>query len=124
MPKGRLVIDQIEGLSEAIESQELDIEIWIPEPVVWEWAEHLFDDMERAREPYQAALSRAEAAGLLLPDEAADDGLAELKAVTSGLEDALQSLPGVKLLPLSQHPDVAVEALQDQILQTGPASRK
>lgn len=124
MPRGRFVLEQIEGLSEAIESQELDIEIWIPEPVVWEWAEHLFDDVKRAREPYEAALARAEAAGLDPPSDATEDGLAELRTVIAGLEDALEEIPGVRLLPLSEYASIAVEALQDQILQTGAASRK
>lgn len=97
-----------------------DIETWVPEPVAWEWAEHLAREVEAFRSAAQAAVKLMKRGGLdpkpvvlstTGPAETVDTFLAELRCV-----------PHVTLLPLSGH--AAREGLRDQILQTGPGRRK
>jgi hypothetical protein len=124
MPKGRLVLDHVVQLADVIDEQDLDVEIWIPEPVVWEWAEHLFDDLNRARERYTDTLDDADAAGLEVPDGAAADEMTELHSVVTGIEDALNDVDHVVVLSLSTYPTAAVQGLRDQVLQLGVGRRK
>lgn len=49
-----------------MDEQELeDAEIWVPEPVVWEWAEHAYKKMQR----------------MFVPEEASDEALRIMAAV-------------------------------------------
>ena len=76
-----------------------DIETWVPEPVAWEWAEHLAREVEAFRSAAQAAVKLMRRGGLdpkpvvlstTGPAETVDTFLAELRCV-----------PHVTLLPLS-----------------------
>ena len=49
MSRGRLTLDVIDEIVAVIEERELDAEVWVPEPVVWEWAEHACSDLHSSR---------------------------------------------------------------------------
>lgn len=90
------------------------LEVWIPQTVIWEWAEHAYAERQAAVQ----ALKRIRATGLELPDlpEVSREGILD------EIESMLDSLgPPLMVLPVG---DVAEAALRDQILQLGPADAK
>lgn len=124
MPKGQLDIRRIEELASIIEEQELDAEIWIPEPVVWEWTEHLFRSVRDAAAAYGKALTLATEAGLIVGEAAVPEVLADVQVISSNVEAAVEALEGVRILRLADAPHAAVDGLRDQVLQLGTGRRK
>lgn len=91
-----------------------NIEIWIADTVIWEWAEHLVADLN----DYRMAAKRLHRAGLavnLIDPKTSTDIVLELQALIRVL--------GPHVVQLSTE-RFAHEALRDQILLTGPAKRK
>ncbi|MFF1883434.1 hypothetical protein ACFVVC_18420 [Pseudarthrobacter sp. NPDC058196] len=88
------------------------LELWIAEPVVWEWADHLRED----RAKFNQARSNLKSAGI------------DLDAQPTGIEDALKFVQdgitslGQRVKIVSIEP-VALEALKDQILVRSPGER-
>ena len=90
------------------------LEVWIPESVLWEWAEHAAAEHKTA----VVALERLRRAGLTTLTLASN-------TVDKVLEDLRASLdkvgPPLKVLPVD---DVARAALRDQIMLQGPAKTR
>jgi hypothetical protein len=90
-----------------------EMEIWIAEPVVWEWAEHL----HRARLEFNKRLNSLNKAGI------------EIEAQPSEVDESVEFVrnsiekmgSNIKIIPVGS---VAVEALKDQILVRRPGERK
>jgi hypothetical protein len=97
------------------------LEIWIPEPVIWEWASH-------AQQTYTNAVIASRSATRKLAQAGIESGLSvpsEDLGVQAQVIALLESLgPPFQILRLHDYPEVAVDALRDQILQTPPAKLK
>lgn len=100
-----------------------DLEIWIPEPVIWEWASH-------AQQTYTDAVNAARSVTRRLAQAGVNSGLnvpSEDKRldVQAQVITALESLSSpFRILRLVDHPDIAVDALRDQVLLIPPAKRR
>lgn len=100
-----------------------DLEIWIPEPVIWEWASH-------AQQTYTDAVIAARSATRRLAQAGVNSGLNvpsddKRLDVQAQVITALESLSSpFRILRLVDHPEVAVDALRDQVLLTPPAKRR
>jgi hypothetical protein len=108
--RGRLDFEQLESVVDRAENHG-GVEVWVPEVVLWEWAEHAWQDYVEA----ESRLKSLRAAGLDAPalDTQTLDGLVEEMADQLAVLD-----PWLKMLSTLG----AREALQDQVLQRPPAS--
>ncbi|MCU1621305.1 MAG: hypothetical protein JWL79_150 [Frankiales bacterium] len=88
-------------------------EVWLPDPVVWEWAEHAYAERYAAL----SALRNISATGLTLPE------LAEVtrERVLAEIERLLDVGPVLVRLEVD---GVAAAGLRDQIMLTGPAKTR
>ncbi|MEV4524097.1 hypothetical protein AB0J77_28065 [Micromonospora tulbaghiae] len=123
MPRGSLVVAMAEELVGVIQDQELEIEVWIPEPVLWEWAEHIVAGFQRTKKPYDKAVRAARAAGHEVPLPSWDDDYENIEVVLSNLTSALEWAE-CQIIRLEDYPQVAITAIRDQVLQLGPGRRK
>ncbi len=97
-----------------------DLEIWLPEPVVWEGAMHAAEHAEEHRAFIKKSAALLEKAGLPAP---------EVPKFRPPVEIALDLISRVEDL---EHPivvipcegDAAIEGLRDQILQRPPGTRR
>lgn len=124
MGEGRVRITSVQELAELIGDQDLHIEIWIPEPVIWEWAEHLHGEFINAQAQYSAAWETLKQGGFAMPPELAEAGPADVQDVVERLTQSLEEVDDVRILSLELHPEIARLALRDQTLQTGVGRRK
>lgn len=97
---------------------EVEIETWIPEPVAWEWAQHIADDWDAMRVRLGHEHRRMKKAGLS-PFESPYRDVAE---VADAFLIRLGQISNVTLVPLSH--ENARQGLRDQILQLPPGCRK
>jgi len=124
MPRGRLDLEQIEGLLEVLESQELNVVVWIPEPVLWEWAEHLASDLADARTAYEKARAHAVRAGVGDSVGASWEEPVKIDRIIDVMFDSLEGTERTIVLPLKSNPHAAVAGLRDQVLVQGAGRRK
>jgi hypothetical protein len=122
MGDGSLNMSTLRELSK-ITAKLSGLEIWIPEPVMWEWASHAqqqFVEASNTARRLHRKLSQAGIdSGVKIPSD--DESSKILDRVIASLE----SLPSpFRILRLVDHPEVAAEALKDQILQAPPAKLK
>lgn len=120
---GRLQIDQIEGLAD--ELLYVDVEVVVPEVVIWEWAEHARNDLAGLEETARQLRKRLGRAGLDDLHPAASAGASEIPDVQEIVERVrarLEALPNVSVLPTT--PEAALAGLRAQVLQTGAGRRK
>jgi hypothetical protein len=121
---GRLQIDQVEGL--AGELAEVDVEVVVPEVVLWEWAEHALRDLTELEKTAKQLRNRIGRAGLSrLHPAAAKQAVPKVPPILELVELARASLEGlanVRVLPAS--PAGALAGLRSQVLQTGAGKRK
>jgi hypothetical protein len=102
-------------------AQRLDtigIQTWVPEPVAWEWAQHLAEDWQKvhtAMAEERRRLLRAGLAGHSSPYE-------DARAVVNAFLARLAAVPHLTVIPLSA--ENALQAVRDQILQIPPGRRK
>lgn len=109
--KGTFDLAQLHRLAHQAK-QHNGLEVWIAEPVMWEWAEHLREDRVRLNE----ARAKLAAAGIELCAQPAD-----IDDALSFVRESIQTLgQHVKILPIGP---VAVEAMMDQILVRSPGER-
>jgi len=116
-----LQLSRVKRLADLLDEQELDeIRIWVPEPVVWEWAEHAHKKFESIR----IAADQLGKTGL--PEFQALSGIAERSVgeLVKSIEAALARIPHLEILRLDESPLAAIDGLRDQVLQTGVGRRK
>lgn len=90
-----------------------EMEIWIAEPVIWEWAQHLHE----ARGKFNDQASILNKAGYEISHQPA-----ELASALDYVESEVKSLgPHVSILPINE---VASDALKDQILLRAPGRQR
>lgn len=110
--RGAFNLAQLRGLAHQAK-QHGAMEIWIAEPVIWEWADHLREDWSALNQ----ARSRLLAAGI-------NEVVAQPTTVEEALQFVLRGVkelgPHVKVIPIEP---VVVEALKDQILVRLPGER-
>jgi hypothetical protein len=125
MPRGRLSVARLHEMVDVVDKGDLEAEIWIPEPMVWEWAEHTFSDVQQAWKTLEDARKRAKSAGFESGDPAAIAGsLSTINVAVAHIEKVLSDIEGVRILRLADHPEAAVGGLRDQTLLQGAGRRK
>lgn len=97
-----------------------DLEVWLPEPVLWELTEHAAAAWEEHRVSLRRARKAMGRAGLEVPLESPYDSRETVMAAVESVVVALN--PAVRILPVD--PDIAREALKDQILLRQPGKKK
>lgn len=112
-PNVRLLHQTAERLAKA------GLEVWVPEPVAWEWAEHLVSDVAAYR--VQAKSARRALDRCLLDTGSFHIPYDDSESLVDSFLDVLSRSPHVRILPLTG--ESARRALRDQILQLGPGSR-
>lgn len=99
----------------------IGIYTWIPQPVAWEWAEHLAKQWTAARNAIKTPANHLRRAGLL-PLLRLEPRYDDRAAFIAAFLDRLDRIPHVEVVPLTG--ESAVEGLKDQILQRPPAKLK
>lgn len=118
---GDLQLPRIAELADLMDEQDLDeAEIWIPEPVIWEWAEHTY----RRLKSFEGASRKLDISGL--PELRTSGGLPNWSVadVVSSIDDALKRIDRVSILRLVDQPQAAIQGLRDQVLQIGAGKLK
>lgn len=122
MPYGPYKPRPFERMQDVLDEQEFeDVVLWIPEPVVWEWAEHRYAAINQARSGYEKWSKDARRAGIEPPDMEFPE--ADVEELVAQFEQMLTTA-GVEILRIDQHPEAAKHGLRDQILLTGVGRRK
>ncbi len=110
-------LDHLGRLAERLAG--IGVETWVPEPVLWEWAEHLASDWEVLKNAAANERKQLQRAGLDVP----------APAVYSAREDVVAAvlanvakIPNVRIIELTGRS--AIEGLKDQVLVRDPAKRK
>lgn len=98
----------------------IGIEVWVPEPVAWEWVEHLTKEWVAARASVATAIPLRKA-GLHVALHFDSDYKSEA-AVAEAFLARLKATPYLEVVPLTG--DSAIEGLRDQILLRSPAKQK
>lgn len=117
-PRGGLDLDLLREWGE----RALDdgFEVWVPEPVLWELAEHAAASWEGWRASTNRARKSMQAAGLRVPS---DDPYSSRAEVMAAVDASVRSLaPSVRIIALDG--DLAVKALRDQVQILPPANKK
>lgn len=120
---GRLQVDQIEGLAD--ELLYVDVEVVVPEVVLWEWAEHARRDLVGLEETARQLRKRLGRAGLedLHPAASvAGSEIPDVQEIVDRMRERLEELSNVLVLPTT--PEAALAGLRSQVLQTGAGCRK
>lgn len=110
--KGRFNAAIVRNLAERLGRS--DIEVWIPQQVVLEWARHAADDAHQIL----GTLRTLTNAGLIARDAPSDDPSTVAKQLTAVIE----AIGNVTILPMTG--DAAIAGIKDQILGTGPGATK
>jgi hypothetical protein len=105
---------------QAAKLERAGLELWVPEPVAWEWAEHLGADLAGFRLRESTIAKKLELAGLGRP--AAMSGPASKDEAVERVLSKLQRIRNLRVIPLTG--SAAVAGLRDQILQTGAGKKK
>lgn len=126
MPQGRLNLAEIRRLRKVLDEDDLlsDAEICVPEPVVWEWSEHLFASLTARDAAAKKAAKQLRNAGLERLGPAQSFGTpVTIDAVVAAVELELER-HGVRILRFLDAPAAAIGGLRDQVLQVGAGNRK
>ena len=99
----------------------IGIRTWVPEPVAWEWAEHLAQQWTTLYEATRGPIRHLRKAGLAF-GLTFDPHYADRDALIDALLRKVRSTPNVEIVPLTG--DNARAGLRDQILQLSPAKTK
>ncbi|MDP3713896.1 MAG: hypothetical protein Q8R60_15575 [Mycobacteriales bacterium] len=124
MPKGAFSHEHLVRIAGVVEENELDAAVWLPEPVLWEWAEHLFGLLLSADAAVGSAVRAQSTAGLAPHWNPNDTRPSQVDRVLAELERCIADVDGVEILRLSSYPGIAGAALRDQVLQVGTGRRK
>jgi hypothetical protein len=98
----------------------IGIETWVPEPVSWEWAEHVARDWQAVKNAARQEREGMKRAGLKVDVPTAH--YSSRDTVIDTVLTNLSEIPHVKIISLSG--DSAAAALKDQVLQREPAKLK
>jgi len=96
----------------------IKIETWVPEPVAWEWAQHLAEDWHNVQTAMADERRRLKRAGLTGHSSPYKDA----RAVVDAFLARLDAVPHLTVIPLS--PQNALLAVKDQILLIPPGRLK
>ncbi|UKL04204.1 hypothetical protein [Streptomyces sp. NBU3104] len=97
----------------------ISVETWVPEPVAWEWAEHLASDWQVMKNAASSERKRLLDAGLDVP---APSVYSARGNVVTAVLATLEKIPHVRIIELTG--PSAIEGLRDQVLLRAPAKRK
>ncbi|GCD20179.1 hypothetical protein CTKZ_17410 [Cellulomonas algicola] len=122
--RGKVQLDQVEGLANELKGA--DVEVVIPEVVLWEWAQHAHADLAAHYDSLRAStktLRGSRIAGAFpavvdrfnVPEVTVEQVLEHLTRLLSGLDN-------VSVLPAT--PVAALAGLRAQVLMQGPGERK
>ncbi|MBB2749219.1 UNVERIFIED_ORG: hypothetical protein FHR35_009132 [Microbispora rosea subsp. rosea] len=100
--------------------QVIGLPVWVPEPVAWEWAQHIGEDWQAALGTTAPSWRQLADAGLTVTPPASP--YTDQSAVQRAFLEALAKIDNLTVVPLSA--DSAKEGLKDQILQRPPGRRK
>ncbi|BBJ37430.1 hypothetical protein SSPO_001480 [Streptomyces antimycoticus] len=98
----------------------IGIETWVPEPVSWEWAEHVARDWQAVKNAARQERDGMKRAGLKV--DVPTVHYSSRDTVIDTVLTNLNAIPHVKIIPLSG--DSATAGLKDQVLQQEPAKLK
>jgi hypothetical protein len=112
-PHGYPDIERVERLAAAAE--QYDIEVVVPEIVVWEWAEHVWGRIEPLKQMQSQANGTLRKAGL--PAIRTKSSPAHVLTVAKSLTKRINEVPNASVIPARKKN--AKRALRDQILQQG-----
>lgn len=104
----------------AADLDKIGIQTWVPEPVAWEWAEHLTAEWTTARSVVKKPLSHLARGGF--PAMAITPSYKDRSEVIEAFLRMLAEIRHVKIIGITG--ESAVEGLKDQILQRPPAKTK
>ncbi|MEU3645263.1 hypothetical protein AB0E59_17915 [Lentzea sp. NPDC034063] len=104
----------------AADLAKIGVELWVPEPVAWEWAEHLSVEWDAARKVVNDQLRHLSRAGL--PASSITPSYSGPEDLVSAFLQVLGDTPHLKIIELTGAN--AVAGLKDQILQRKPAKTK
>jgi len=96
----------------------IGIETWVPEPVAWEWAQHLAEDWQTVQSAMADERRRLRRAGL----SPHSSPYADSNAVIGAFLERLASVANLTVIRVSS--ENALLGLKDQILLTPPGRRK
>lgn len=113
--KGDFSESWVRGLAGRLGGQ--GVELWVPQVVLWEWAEHAAATQEGVL-PGLRKLDRLNISGL----PAAPTKTLTTPEIAAAIEANLQAMPNVEVVPVGG--ESAIAALKDQVLLTGPGDRK
>ena len=116
MSRGRINLDRLRQWADDLHSE--SIELWLPEIVVWEWAEHSAADRAAATSAYEVSRPGLIAAGFDLPviEELSPEQAAQV------VMDAIAAVHE-NVVVVTVDGSSARAALRDQILQLPPGSK-
>lgn len=109
-------LDNVESM--ALRLHGVGLETWIPEPVAWEWAEHLALDWNSVTFAMAAERKNLRRGRIPMPTPSHRDE----SAVIEAFMDAIRRVPHVRLITATPHN--ALEGLKDQVMQRTPGRRK
>ncbi|MEU6718313.1 hypothetical protein ABZ897_43180 [Nonomuraea sp. NPDC046802] len=98
----------------------IGLPVWVPEPVAWEWAQHIAEDWQALFGTAKASFRRLTDAGLDVTPPVSP--YADHQAAQQAFLQALAEVDNVTVMPLSA--ENAMKGLKDQILQRSPGRRK
>jgi hypothetical protein len=117
MARGKLWLDELRDWAGVLER--IEWEVWIPEPVAWEWAEHAVDEYQQAVTTYRSAARKLRLAGFPPPNWSPETDPSVL------ISEYVNRITAIRnVVVVSVHPDDALRALRDQVLLRPPAERK
>ncbi|MGP3632661.1 hypothetical protein ACTU45_04675 [Streptomyces sp. 24-1644] len=118
-PRGGLDLGILKDWGER--AAEENFEVWVPEPVVWELAEHAAASWEAWRASTNKARKSMQAAGLEVT--LSDSPYTTREEVMAAVQGSIRALaPSVRILELDG--DLAAAALRDQVQIHPPAKKK
>jgi hypothetical protein len=120
---GRIDLNALRSLAEVLTRKAPETEIWIPEPVIWEWATHAQEDYDELVATNNAVVRKLNAAGITTSFAKVKDQ--DRVDVYDAVTQEIEELPHpFRVLRLAEHPHIAIDALRDQITLRPPAKRK
>jgi len=117
--RGRLDVAAIEGMAQDL--RPVDVEVVVPEAVLWEWADHARTDLETLYDDARA-LRRARLDGLVPGIGQVAGQVPEVEKILAEMTTALGGLDNVRVLPASEAG--ALVGVRAQVLRQGAGRRK